>query len=394
MIGNYHLIVKFGEIIVPLTTSVLRELTIVQDMNKILPEFRLRIDDNSGALTHVAPFDRNMSSVYIECALDYTTDDKNAFNFLVYIREPGGVQSTPTNEYDVSGLLDVSGLFAPDVSRGFSGSIKTSLETVVKNEIGVDSTEISSSLDYSKNLLQPHWNNVQLFNQLKEYLLGRNNEYGYKCFVKNYKFKKVFTFRSISEMMADEVSYKFILNDTKFQDQLPIFAYYIFDNYKLYGVFGTRKQDASYYDYTNSQYTSYSENVTDYYSMSDFYAIDKSDSSDNNEINDTGRSNDFTLDFKGKVKGEYGNRLASLVQMWITTQGLPNAVPGQTVQIFFPHGAASDNLYSYQYSGYWLIERVVHNLGDAFITKLLLTRQGLDTDKNTSLLSATNKKRS
>jgi len=394
MIGNYHLIVKFGDNVVPLSTSVLRELTIIQDFNKLLPEFRLRIDDNSGALTHVAPFDRNMSSVYIEMALDYTTDDKNAFNFLVYIREPGAVQSTPTAEYDVSGMLDVTGLFAPDRSRGMAGSIKTTLENIGKLEIGVDSTEVSASLDYPKNLLQPTWTNAQLFNQLKEYLIGVHGEYGYKCFVKNYKYKKIFTFKSLTEMMVDEISYKFILNDTKIQDQYPIFEYYIFDNYKLYGIFGARAQDASYFDYNNSTYIRYSESVQDYYSLSDFYMIDKSDSTENNEINDTGRSNDFTVDFKGKVRSRYGTRLVNLVQMWITTQGLPNAVPGQTVQLFFPHGAASDNLYSYQYSGFWLVERVVHNLGDTFLTKLLLTRHGLDTDKNTSLLTATNKKRS
>jgi hypothetical protein len=393
MIGNYHLIVKFGDTVVPLSTSVLRELTITQDMNKFLPEFRLRIDDAAGALTHVAPFDRNMSSVYIELAVDSDTDDKNAFSFLVYVREPGAAQSTPANTYDVTGLLDVVGLFSPDRSRGLAGKIKTSLETIATSEIGVDSTEISTVLDYEKTLVQPTWTNAQFLSHLKEYLIGQGEEYGFKCFIKNYQFKKIFTFRSILEMMGDDVSYKFILNDTPYQDQRPIYEYYIFDNYKLYGVFGTRAQDASYFDYTNSQYVRYTESVQDYFSLSDFYMIDKSDSTENNELNDTGRSNDFTADFKGKVKGEYGNRLASLVQMWITTQGLPNAVPGQTVQIFFPHGASSDSLYSYQYSGYWLIERVVHNLGDAFLTKLLLTRHGLDTDKATSLLTATKKKK-
>ena len=44
MIGNYHLIVKFGGIVLPLSTSILRELTIIQDLNKLLPEFRFRFD--------------------------------------------------------------------------------------------------------------------------------------------------------------------------------------------------------------------------------------------------------------------------------------------------------------------------------------------------------------
>jgi hypothetical protein len=184
------------------------------------------------------------------------------------------------------------------------------------------------------------------------------------------------------------------LNDTAYEDQRPIFEYYIFDNYKLYGIFGAREQKYSYFDYATSQYISNTERAQNYTSLSDFFLIDKNDTTDSNEINDTGRSNDFTSDFKGKIKNDYGNRLVSLAKMWITTQGLPNAVPGQIVQLFFPHGVAGDNLYSYQYSGYWLVERVVHNLGDTFLTKLLLTRHGLDTDKSTSLIPATLKKRS
>ena len=394
MIGNYHLIVKFGDQVLPLSTSVLRELTNTQDMNKLVPEFRLRIDDATGALTHLLPFDKSMSNVYIELALDSNLDtiDKNAFEFMVYIREPSGTQSTPTTEYDITGLLDVKKLFAPGESRGFSGSMKTTLETIAA-ELEVDSTEISSSLDYDKNILQPQWTNAQLLNNLQEYLIGSNDEYGFKCFVKNYKYDKIFTFTSLSEMITSPIAYKFILNDTAYEGQLPIYEYYIYDNYKLYGIFGIKSQDYSYFDYTNSVYTNLTENVADYTSLSDFFAIDKDDTTDNNEIIDNGRSTDFTRTSKGKVKSSYGNKLVGLVKMWITTQGLPNAVPGQTIQIFFPHGVVGDNLYSYQYSGYWLVERVVHNLGDVFLTKLLLTRHGIDTDKDTTLTAATTKKR-
>lgn len=393
MLGSYNLIVEFGNTVVPLSTSILRELTIIQDMNKLLPEFRFRILDSSGALTHIVPFDQNMSKVRIRAALNYETTDENIFEFVVYIREPGARQSNPSAEYDISGLLDVQKLFSPDYSRGLPGNIKTSLENIALNELKVDATEVSVGLNYAKNLLQPTWTNAQLINKLKEYLIGQNGEYGYKCFIKNYQYKKIFVFKSISEMIKDSISYKFVLNSEPYQDQLPVYEYYIFDNYKIYGIFGARTQSYSYFDYENSQYVRNTEKVEDYFSLSDFYLIDKNDVMDSNEINDTGRSNDFTSDFKGKIKSSYGNRLASLSKLWITTIGLPNAVPGQTIQIFFPYGAAKgDNLYSYQYSGYWLIERVIHNFGDTFVTKLLLTRHGLDTDIKTSLLPATLKK--
>lgn len=393
MIGSYHLLVKFGEVVVPLSTSMLRELTIIQDLNKLLPEFRFRFDDASGLATHIAPFDKNMNRVSIECAKDYDTDDKNIFEFKVYVREPKGGQSTPTAEYDISGLLDVDGLFVPSYSRAHTGTIKSSLETLATGELGVDETDVGVPLAYEKTLLQPTWNNAQFLNYLENYLRGDNGEYGYKCFIKTYKNKKIFVFKSLSQMIQDQVSYKFILNDTPYEDQLPIYEYYIFDNYNLFGAFGMRTQSFSYFDYATSTYTTETENLDDYLSLSDFFMIDKNDTTGNNEISDNGRSNDLTTNFLGRAKAEYGNRLISLAKMWITTESLPNAVPGQTVQVFFPHGATGDDLYSYQYSGYWLVERVVHNFGDAFVTKLLLTRHGLDTDKDTTLIPASKKKK-
>jgi len=392
MIGAYHLLIKFGEAVVPITTSVLRELTIIQDYNKLLPEFRLRVTDSTGLFTHLAPFDKNMSKVYIELGHDGESDDINRYTFDVYERNPIGSRSDPSAEYDAQGLLACEGLFSPSRSRGFTGSIKTALEGIGA-ELNTDITQVSESLNYSKNLIQPSWNDAQLLNYLKTRLIGVNGEYAYKCFIKTQKGKTCFVFRDIEEMMQDSVSYKFIMNDTFYEDNLPIFNYFIYDDYKIQAVFSSKQQSYSYFDYDTSEYTTATENVENYLSLSDFFLIDNDDTVGSNDMDATGRSNDFTADFKGDVKSSYGNRLAGLAKMWITTVGLPNAVPGQTIQIFFPQGAEGGDLFAYQYGGYWLVERVVHNCGDTFLTKLLLTRHGLDTDKKTTLLKATKKKK-
>ena len=162
----------------------------------------------------------------------------------------------------------------------------------------------------------------------------------------------------------------------------------------MYGAFGNQTQEYTYFNWNTGTFIFNTLNVQDYYSLSDYFLIDKSDLTTSNEMSASGRTNDFDGEFQGWAEGSYTNRLIDLVKMWITTQGLPNAVPGQTVQIFFPQGAASDNLYAYQFQGFWLIEEVVHNCGDMFITKLLLTRQGVDTNNSTSLLPATTYKRS
>ena len=392
MLSNYFLIIKFGDVVVPVNNTTLHELTITQDLNKFLPEFKLRVSDYSGILTHVLPFDKKMSNVYIEVSEDKDSENKNCFNFIVYRRSPEGDQSNPSSVYSISGLLDINNLFSKDYSRGFSGSIKTNLEEIAISELGVDSTEVSSSLNTSKNLIQPNWNNSQFLKFLTQNLIGCNSEYAFKCFIKMYKMKKVFCFSSIKEMVDQQVSYKFIVKDTQYEDRLPIFNYSIFDNYKMNGVFASKKQGYSYFDYDTSTFIENQEEVSNYLSLSDYYMIDKSDSDDSNTLNETGRSNDFNDKFQGQIKSSYANRLIGLAKMWVTTNGMPNICPGNIIEIFFPHGVASDNLYSYQYSGYWLVERVVHNFGDTFLTKLLLTRHGVDTDKSTTLLRASTKK--
>jgi len=331
--------------------------------------------------------------VSIELAKTQDSEDINSFDFDIYRRKPGSDTSNPYGIYDIEGLLDVPGLFGPDYCRSFSGKIKDSLQSISANELKIKNTDISVGLDYTKTLLQPKWSNVQFLKYLKTNLIGKNNECGYKAFIKRQNMKSYFVFKSLNEMIDSPVAYKFMLSDRMFEDRLPIFSFYIFDNYKLNGVFASKRQAYSYFDYDTGTFVEGSEAVEDYKSLTDFYLIDKDDLEDSNAIIDTGTNNEFTNDFAGRVKGSYYNRLTNLVKMWINTEGLPNATPGQTVEIFFPHGMQAEALYSFQYSGYWLIEKVVHNLGDNFYTKLLLTRHGLDTDKETTLLSALSKKK-
>jgi hypothetical protein len=389
---DYHLIVKFGDAVLPLNISNLRELTIVQDLNKFLPEFRMRILDTTGVLTHLIPFDKNMSVAYIELAESSTSEQKNSFTFSVFNRKPEGDQSNPSNMYDITGLLNINGMFSPDYCRSLPGNIKSNLESIAYSELDADSTEVSSSLDYTKSLIQPKWSNVQFLKHLKENAVGKNQEYGFKCFVKCQNMKQIFVFKSLYELVKQSVSYKFLVKPTQYKDMLPVFNYSIFDYYKIHEVFASKKQSYSYFDYDTSTFIQAEENAQNFESLSDYYLIDRNDSEGSNALTDTGRSNDFTKDFKGMVRSSFSNRLMDLVKMWITTRGLQNIVPGQTIQLIFPHGMESGNLYSYQYSGYWLVEKVVHNIGDTFLTKLLLTRNGLDTDKATTLLKSTKKK--
>ena len=390
--NGYHLIVRIGDSILPLTVTNLLELTVVQDMNRFLPELRMRVMDTTGALTHLLPFDKSMSTVKMEFGETGESGLKNSFSFAVFSRRPDGDTGNAQTVYDITGLLDVPGMFSPDWSRGHSDVLKKTLITIAEKELGVDATDISTSLLYKKDLVQPKWSNIQFLKHLKENIIGQNEECGYKCFIKCQKQKKIFVFKSLTEMIQEPTSYKFIVGPTVVEDWLPVIRYAIFDYYKLYEVFASKKQAYSYFNYDTSTFVQAEESVQDYQSLSDYWLIDKNDSENSNTLLELGRSNDFTSNFKGNVKSSYSNRLTGLMKMWVTTRALPSIAPGETVQILFPQGADAGGIYSYQHSGYWLIEKVVHNFGSVFLTKLLLTRNGVDTDLQTTLLKATKKK--
>ena len=390
--GRFFLNIKFGGEDIFVNSSTLKELTIVQDLCYFLPMFTLSIKDNTGDLTHTIPFDRGMSKVYIELAKDFQSEDRNSWDFMVHKRIPSSDQSQPYGIYTIKGLLNLDKIFSPSYSRGFNQSIFTTLESIAK-EFGVDKTEISSSLAYTKNLLQPNWYNLQFLNYLTENLIGKNGESAYRTFIKCLNQKSTFVFKSLDELILSPVKFKFILRDTLYEDRYPIYNYSIIDNYKVYSTFSSKTQNYSYYNYSSGTFVTGSVEATDFVSTTDFFLIDQNDTTDSIALEETGRSTDFTSNFQGKVKTDTYNKLNDLVKIWITTQGIPNICPGDTVEIFFPQGAIADKLYSYQYSGYWLVERTVHMVGDTFLTRLLLTRTGVDTDISNTLMRSTTKKK-
>lgn len=391
--GNYFLKMNFGQLDVQLSPENIKEFTIIQDMNRYLPELRVQFIDPDGILTHTIPSDKNMShaSVQFGYGVGDDTENMNGFDFLIARRSPVGVFGTGTI-YDIRGLLDMPGLFAPEYCRAHRGSVKDSVRTIALSELGCSSVEISSSLDYRKTILQPHTRNIDLFTSLKRDLEGIGGQGAYQIFVKQYRGESVFVCRTFEELVREAVKYKFVVNDEPVNDYYPIVDYSILDNYKLFGLFGAKQTCYGYFDYNTSTFVRSTVDTSDFLSLSDYFLIDKDDSTDSVLLQDTGRTSDYTSSFVGHAKSNFYGRLSSLVKMWTLTWGLPNVCPGDVVKVLFAQGRESGNLQSYQFSGYWLVERVIHTFTNTHRTRLLLTRNGLDTDRATTLLPAWRKK--
>jgi hypothetical protein len=388
---QYFLRLKFGEDDIPINSSIMNIFSIIQDSNKFLPSAQISLKDSSGILTHMVPSDSRMNKVRVE--IGYGMEDKpaNSFDFSVIRRKPRG-QTTDSATLEINCLLNTADyLFGKSSCRSFNGSIKDTLTSIAINDLKLDEVDISPSLDYSKLIIQPHWTISQLLLYLEERLEGKEGETGYKCFIKRDNHKSILVFRTLDELIAKKRIYKFIVNQEAIEDNIPVLSYSIFDNYKMFGLFSSKKQAYGYFDYTNSEYVTGENDALDSLALSKCFLIDKDDSETSDRIINTGTNSDFTNNFTGLTNNNYKNRLNGLLKMWITTPGMANLTPGQTVQVAFGRGTGM--IEEYQYSGYWLVERIVHSFGDTYLSNILLTRNGVDTREKTTLLEATTLKR-
>jgi len=385
--GNYMLNLEFGPTNVGISFGNIKEFTIIQDMNKFLPSFRIKLMDAEGVATHVNPFDAAMSRVSVQFGKSAASTEQNQFDFMVYRRHPNAYFSTGV-EFDIVGLLDMEALFAPQHTRD-AASI-TELLTTIATELKCDKTDISAGINNDLLAIQPQWDNAMYLTWLKQNL-GTDDNTGYHIFVKVVDDESTFVCKSSQELAKGSVKYNLVVNDEPMENYFPVFTYNIIDNYKVYGLFGAKEKTFQYFDYNTGELVDDTVGLDNYLSLTDYFAIDANDSVESSTPY-FGRNNEFAQDFHGRALAGYHKRITGLVKMWVLTVGLPNAAPGDVVRLLFGQGVATGELFSFQYSGYWLIERVVHSFGETHRTKFLLTRNGLDTDKGTSLIPAVRRK--
>lgn len=371
----------------------IKEFTITLDINRLLPAFRIKMDDANGIMTHILPFDHNQSKFHVQLAhLQTKLDETTLFSFDVYRRFPDS-----NFIYDIEGLLSVKNLFSPGRTRAFSGTIKSTIEAL-GSELGMDEVEVSAGLDYKKTILQPGWSNAKLINYLKKNVIGNAKEANFYCFVKCVNKKNVLVFKSVKDFSSNIVKRRFTFTPTRVSDNKsgeeywPILQYRMFDNYKLLGVVGTRRQESGYYDYNKSQFVTQafdidnnSDELFDYHSFCKYHAIDADDMpEDNLGLGNLGRNNRLTQDFIGRTLNTFHQRITDLSKLWIDIIGAEDMYPGDIVDVYHLEPGKLPP----QYRGYWMVERVVHVIGNAFITRLLLTRNGYEPSSDSNLLKA------
>lgn len=394
----------------PLTIDMnqVDELYITQDINRFLPVLDFTLQDSAGFFTHIVPFDRDLNRVFIEVSglLGKGREDATLFEFDIHRRKPNS-----DSQYTLNGMLKISNLFSPSRIRAFSEAIKNSLVELGK-EMGADASEISPSLTTEKTLLQANWSNGEFINFLKDNLLGSKGEAGFYAFFKCVGLEKVFVFKNLWDMCQENPKYKFALSNTIRQDVqsekadlpvLPILDYKMFDSGMLLGTTGLSGKDYSYFDYSNSTFIRQSHQMVEeldgfafdhFISLSEYFMIDIDDKVENNiPAPYYGRNNDFITIPNAQVINKHYRKLIDLSKIWITTVGVNDLCPGDIVElpVIRSYIKRADNIHTYQ--GYWLVERVIHILGKVFLTRLLLTRSGINTGSAPTLIRSSRRMR-
>lgn len=397
--GNYVLKLNFGPNDIGIDPQNVKEFTIVQDLHKFLPEFHIKLMDSQGELTHTTPFGKSMSQVGVQIQPDLDSDVVNTFDFQVYRRMPEGLFGSSTI-YDIRGLLRVDNLFAPCQSRAFI-SPAAALRAIA-SDLGIVDVNLSANLEYPLTIVQPNLSNAQFLDWLERELVGQDGEGAYSIFVSVRSGKPVLNCLTQTDLNLGPLRTRLVVNDNQVQIKelvtgqvqtyLPVLRYSVEDNYMALGAFGMKQQRSEYFDYDLAQWVTKTYAATDYTGMTDFFLIDGSDTSASESLQNNGRSGDLTGDFSGRIKSSFYSRLSQLSKLWVLTWGLPNACAGDVVKVLFAQGQSSGELQSYAYGGFWLVERVVHSLTNVHRTKLLLSREGCDTDKGSTLVPTIKKR--
>jgi hypothetical protein len=378
--GNYSLEVLVGNNVIPVVPQMISDLSVILDIDRFVPMFNFTVKDVTGLLGEIIPFDNESNQITLRFSRQHSTDKLNEFKFVVKRRRPLGDKT-----YSIEGVLDVPNLFTPVKIRTLTGNVKTNLESIAVDELGI-SSEIGGSLNFDKTIIQPSWTNIFLLRYLRERLEGKGGTGCFYCFIKNVEGFRTLVFKSITELFLSDVGpNKFIIGNKPFEDFLPVSEWRIFDNSALYTSLLGSSENYNYFDYETGTYTSDSVALSNCPSLADYYLIDEDNDTAVESIRSLGCANSFTSDFKGEVRNSYYKNITGFIHMWISTWGVESLSPGDIVQVHFSDAFIQGDIAAYQHSGFWMVKRVVHILSSSYMSNILLTRCGIDTDMNTTL---------
>jgi hypothetical protein len=387
--GNYRLRVRIGKQDVTVSPESFTAIDIIEYIDRILPAFTVTFKDARGILTHKTLTDSMHNTMTFSFAMDNETPyEGKDMRFRIYRRKPE-MYTEIANMVKFTGLLDVPNVFSPQYQKGW---VKTSIQSILEDigaSMGIASYRFDPGLTQVVSIVQPQWNNAMFLQYLADRVAQSFGETGYFAFVDvDTKGDPRLNFRSLTSLLKQQA--KKVIKMTKMPDgiMMPLYNFEGIDNFEPLNILGIGKQSYSYFNWMTGVQVDDEIPIEEaiFTSLSKYFAHDPTINTVGITQQELGRTNEMVPDWKPVLKGRYYKKINSLVKQWITTMGTTELSCGDLIKVVFTEDPAE--MMNYQYTGFWMIERIVHHISNTYLTKLLVTRPGVDSEVDTTLQRA------
>lgn len=361
----------------------IRAVSIIETMMSSTPYLQLDFVDGGGYLMSkfpVLPDD--------EFILTYglSTNSPHVSRFKISTIEYDSMSSSDTGSVTVSTSLlhnNWDKIFKKSHKRSWKNKSYGDVITELAEEIGFDEIDVEPTLN-TYDIIQPYWTNAQFIRWISENSINEEDIGGYLYGMtadNNFFFK---TYDSIYSQAsgtvtkylydpsgaADGIEHKGFNDITINNRYMPVLSH---------NGFGT---ESTYFDYNTKQYVNKTELITDMNDrqLSDWYYLAKSHN-EASSFYDGGRN----MYSGNNVKNKILKSTNSVHQMSIYVSGDPDAHIGDIIELDIPvaknFDPAEDGFINQQYSGYWMIWKVVQEFDihqRRYLSKLYLSRSGLN----------------
>ena len=393
--GNYLLTLSIGEVPVALSPTSFTSLNIIEYLDRPLPYFDITFNDAAGVLTHTLVLDSAWNTIKLMFANAMKPADKKWMTFRIYRRKPMSITGM-SSAIQLTGFLDIPNMFSPRYERGWADKSVAVILREIMEDLKLTEEDFDPDLDKTKiSIVQPEWSNSLFLKYLSASLLSKEKSSGFFSFIDSpaqsatsKTAKSRLVFRSLASLLEESNKYDFVYSGVPQKDALPIYSFQAVDNFEVLNTLGVGKQLYSYFDYENGEAVDAELGLTEagFKSLAQYYSYDPQIGTEGLR-KFYGRTNAFESDYDAWIKGPYEKKVNTLGQLWVNTMGVTDIRCGDIVKVVFLANAKS--LASCQYSGYWLVLRIIHHFADTYETRLLLTRSGVNTDVETRLTKAT-----
>lgn len=392
LLGNYNLRLSFGDTEVAITPEMLQRFEINFYLSKFLPVLYAELRDPIGFLTHLTPHDSRFNTITVSFSNRRDVTNPIDLKFKIFRRRPESVVEV-SSVVHFEAFLDVKNLFSPNYERGWTDSTVSEIIGDIVNDLGVEVIRPMLGMSDIFSIVQPNWTNAQFLSYLCSRVKSGVGDFGFFAYVDIPMFTTTrFNFVSIVSLLKQKAKYTFVHSTETQTPDLPIYSYEIVDNFDLIANMGLSKQTYGYFNWPTGEYLNRDIELSEvtFDSLSQYIGYDSTDNIDGLSQNYIGRTNPLVSDYDTVARGNYYKKINSISKMWISTDGNPAINPGDVVKVIFKESNKDKNssIFSYQYSGFWLVEHIKHHFGSTFITRVLLTRPGFDTDKETTFTRA------